>query len=173
MSNGSLIPVAPSLDEPLEILEACHGRIESQLVTLERLLAHLPQYGADSQAQQAAAAVIRYFDSAGRHHHEDEETDLFPRLRHRLARDADSLLAVLHDEHAQMERAWPLLRSVLQEIAAGKGDRLDGEQVRDYAALYRRHIERENRELLPLAAKVLAAHDIVELSAAMTARRST
>ncbi|MCK9283396.1 MAG: hemerythrin domain-containing protein [Rhodocyclaceae bacterium] len=172
MNNESLIPIAPGLDEPLEILEACHGRIESQLATLERLLEHVPRHGSDVQAQQAASAVIRYFDSAGRHHHEDEEMDLFPRLRRRLAENVDNMLAVLLAEHAQMERTWPLLRSILAEIAVGQSGHLDPDKVHAYTALYRRHIERENRELFPLAKKAFDAGDIAELSAAMTTRRS-
>ena len=31
MSSDSLLPIAPALDEPLEMLEACHQRIEQQL----------------------------------------------------------------------------------------------------------------------------------------------
>ena len=58
MSN-SLLPTAPALDEPLEMLEACHDRIEAQLRTLERLLAYLPGHGADEQARGAAQAKVR------------------------------------------------------------------------------------------------------------------
>ena len=54
-----LKPAAPGMDEPLEILEACHGRIEHQLQTLGRLLAHLPRAGADNQAASPAETFAR------------------------------------------------------------------------------------------------------------------
>src|SRR5687768_11399199 len=76
-------PVA-AFDEPLEMLEACHQKIEAQLATLERILPHLRQHGADADAKSAARAVMRYFDTAGVLHHRDEDEDLFPLLR-RLA----------------------------------------------------------------------------------------
>ena len=74
---------AASFDEPLEMLAACHERIEAQLGTLERLAQHLPRHGCDADARSAAAAVVRYFDTAGMLHHQDEDEDLFPLLRRR------------------------------------------------------------------------------------------
>ena len=78
MTHGLLGAVAPGFDRPLDVLEACHGRIAKQCDTLEKMLAHLPAHGADVQAQQAARAVLAYFDTAAVHHHDDEE--LGPRV---------------------------------------------------------------------------------------------
>lgn len=72
----SLLPgssAAAGFDAPLDMLSACHGRIEKQCATLRRLPAHLAEHGADVDARQAAANVVRYFDTAGRDHHADEE----------------------------------------------------------------------------------------------------
>ena len=44
---------APSFDEPLEMLSACHERIEAQLATLERLCEHLAAQGNDTEARSA------------------------------------------------------------------------------------------------------------------------
>ena len=71
----------PSFDEPLEMLAACHERIEEQLATLERMAAHLQRKGCDAEAKAAAQSVLRYFDTAGALHHQDEDHDLFPLLR--------------------------------------------------------------------------------------------
>ncbi len=68
----------PSFDEPLEMLAACHERIEAQLRTLERLGPHLEKHGCDAEAKAAAQAVLRYFDTAGRLHHQDEDDDQRP-----------------------------------------------------------------------------------------------
>ena len=80
MTVSLLGAAAPGFDRPLDVLEACHGRIARQCDTLGKLLAHLPTQGADAQAQQAARAVLTYFDTAAVHHHDDEERNLFPLL---------------------------------------------------------------------------------------------
>jgi hypothetical protein len=76
---------AVGFEVPLEMLAACHGRVQHQCETLLRLVAHLQAHGADRPAQEAASAVMRYFDTAARHHHEDEEQDLFPALLESMA----------------------------------------------------------------------------------------
>jgi len=169
--SDSLIGSAPSLDEPLEILEACHGRIEHQLATLERLADHLPAAGLDGQARQAAATVIRYFDTAGQHHHEDEEVDLFPKLLQRADEGVQTLVSQLLDDHARMSATWGALRRVLMGIREGREEMLDRAAVSAFAALYRQHIARENTELLPLARRTLTMAEITAMSLAMTRRR--
>jgi hemerythrin-like domain-containing protein len=171
----SLLPIAPGLDEPLEILAACHGRIEQQLQTLAKLLDHLPQHGADQQAQQAARAVLRYFDTAGRNHHADEEENLFPLLRLRAVDKPhlESALASLLGEHQQMETLWQTLQQQLLALADGDAMALDKLTAENFSQLYRNHIARENVEILPLAARLLTAEDVQQLSRAMTARRQS
>ena len=174
--NNSLLPHAPSLDEPLEMLEACHDRIEAQLKTLERLVPHLAAHGNDGQAQQAALAILRYFDRAGPNHHEDEEKDLFPTLRQRVSADdseaTQSLIDELLRDHAQMALALAAVRQQLHPLANGQPDgTLDAASVQRLATLYRQHIDKENQRLLPLARRTLSAADIATLSQHMTARR--
>lgn len=173
--SESLLPHAPSLDEPLEMLDACHDRIESQLRALERLAAHLPAHGADAQARQAANAVLRYFALAGPNHHEDEEWDLFPRLIGRAGSDeAPAVRALVDDllaEHARMAEAVDAVRRELRPIAEGARGTLDAEVLARMAALYRRHIARETRDLLPLARRLLTPGDIAALGRAMSVRR--
>jgi hypothetical protein len=41
MTVSLLGAAAPGFDRPLEVLEACHGRIAKQCDTLDKLLAHL------------------------------------------------------------------------------------------------------------------------------------
>jgi len=76
---GSCAPGA-GFEAPLEMLSACHARIERQCATLRRLVPHLAAHGTDADARAAAAAVMRYFDTSAVHHHADEEADLFPAL---------------------------------------------------------------------------------------------
>lgn len=171
--SDSLLPSAPSLDEPLEILEACHGRIESQLQTLARLLDHLPQHGADTQARQAATAVLRYFNTAGNNHHADEEENLFPLLRLRAGDQprTEALIAELLHDHEQMTVARSIVLAQLKRVTGGDAAALLRADVESMSAIYRAHIAHENTELLPLAARVLTPADQQNLSRAMTARR--
>jgi hemerythrin-like domain-containing protein len=127
---------APSFDDPLAMLRACHGRIQAQCATLRKLQAHLPTHGCDTQVQQAAQAVLRYFDTAGQHHHEDEEHDLFPRLRATGNAKATALITRLLAEHETMTAAWQRLRPQLLALAEARTATLDAEIVEGFIAAY-------------------------------------
>ena len=166
---------APSFDEPLEMLAACHERIEAQLGTLERLAEHLVRRGCDPEARSAARAVLRYFDTAGMLHHEDEDRDLFPLLRARAAERGHAAIAAaaeeLEREHETIEAQWRRLR--LRLLAVGKGEAwLDRDDVARFAWLQRRHIDRETSALLPFAREALDVSERAELGKRMAARRS-
>jgi hemerythrin-like domain-containing protein len=172
MTRSLLGAAAPGFDRPLEVLEACHGRIARQCDTLDKLLDHLPTHGADVQAQQAARAVLTYFDTAAVHHHDDEERNLFPLLERAGARGACDLVEALtleHDEHAQL---WLRVRPQLGQIADGHATVLDEALTRCFVALNRSHLEFENTHVLPLARQVLNPADIERLGRAMAARRN-
>ena len=64
---------AAGFEAPLEMLSACHGRVESQCQTLLRLPPHLAANGPDQAAREAAQNIMRYFDTSARNHHADEE----------------------------------------------------------------------------------------------------
>ena len=171
MTLSLLGTAAPGFGRPLEVLEACHGRIAKQCDTLEKLLAHLPTHGADTQAQQAARAVMAYFDTAAVHHHDDEERNLFPLLEQAGAPGACDLVETLTLEHDELALLWRRLRVALQQIASTEASSLDAALTRRFITLNRSHLEFENTHVLPLARQVLAAADIERLGRAMAARR--
>ena len=171
MSASLLGVAAPGFDRPLDVLEACHGRIAKQCDTLDKLLAHLPLHGADLQAQQAAHAVLTYFDTAAVHHHDDEERNLFPLLEQQNAPGACDLVETLTLEHDELALLWRRLRTGLQHIEAGLASTLDEALTRRFIALNRAHLEFENTHVLPLARQILGAADIERLGRAMVARR--
>lgn len=162
---------APGFDRPLEVLEACHGRIAKQCDTLEKLLAHLPTHGADAQAQQAARAVLTYFDTAAMHHHDDEERNLFPLLEQADAPGACDLVEALTLEHDELALVWRRLRVALQQIETGAASARDAALAQRFIALNRSHLEFENAHVLPLARQALGAAEIERLGRAMAARR--
>jgi hemerythrin-like domain-containing protein len=166
---------APGPDDPLALLSACHGRIARQCATLTRLAAHLPAQGSDAAAQTAAASVARYFDTAAAHHHEDEEADLFPALIESMAgSDAGCLHALVQGlvaEHRRLADLWTPLREVLSEIATGRPAALPAAQVQAFTEAYAAHIQREEDELLPMAARLISDDALADIGQAMKARR--
>ena len=168
-------PAAPSFDEPLEMLAACHERIEAQLCTLERLIEHLSANGCDQAAREAATQVMRYFDTAGVEHHRDEDEEIFPLLRRIAAeRDRPEVSAVingLEQDHSTMDNQWSRLRRRLDAIVAGRDARLDAEEVAPFAWLYRRHMEKESALVLPFARETIGETARAELGGRMAARR--
>ncbi len=167
---------AVGFEVPLEMLAACHGRVQSQCETLNRLVVHLGSHGADLQAQQAAVAVMRYFDTSARHHHADEEIDLFPALIESMAgSDAvclRALTASLTLEHRELELRWSHLRRQLEQVSGGHGASVAGDEVTGFVSLYEQHIAREESELLPMAQRLLSDEELDRIGLAMRTRRN-
>ena len=166
---------AVGFEAPLEMLSACHRRVERQCETLRRLVAHGASHGPDDDARVAAAAVMRYFDTAARDHHADEETDLFPALVESMAGSDAVCIRELVDsltlDHRALESRWQRLRVMLQSIAAGDPVHLDSAYVESFIRLYERHIAREEAELLPMASRLLGDDALNEIGKAMRERR--
>jgi len=184
MNPDSRIPGfhSPSagFEAPLEMLAACHGRIEQQCATLLRLAPHLAAHGTDTQApdtqaRAAAANVVRYFDTAALQHHADEEVDLFPALLESMAgSDAvciRDLTERLSAEHRLLEDAWRKLRGPLTKIATGEAATIAPVQLQAFADLYAAHLALEETELLPMAARLLGDAQIESIGRAMRERR--
>lgn len=167
---------APGFDRPLDLLHACHTRIEQRCDWLERLVDHVAEHGSDPAARAGAGQILRYFDDAGPKHHQDEEKDLFPVLLDLVApaerEAAGHLIDRLRIQHRQMEAAWGEMREELLQVAAGTLKRLDPQVAERFNRLYLEHIQAEESELLPLARRVLGAGHIARLGAAMAARRN-
>ncbi|RFC32159.1 MAG: Hemerythrin-like domain-containing protein [Candidatus Nitrotoga sp. MKT] len=168
LSGGTSIP---SFDNPLEMLLACHGKIQSQCATLRKLPQHLSSHGCDAQAQQAAQAILRYFDTAGQNHHDDEEQDLFPCLLATPNVEVHELIARLLDEHKVLNAAWQQLRPLLLDIAEGRATELDIKSTEHFIIVHDHHISLENTQLLPQAASLLDHVQLEALGRSMAARR--
>ncbi|HET7524661.1 MAG TPA: hemerythrin domain-containing protein [Burkholderiaceae bacterium] len=162
---------------PLEMLAACHLRLEAQCDTLRRLVPHVATHGADQQARDAASAIVRYFDTSARHHHADEEVDLFPALIESMAgSDAvclRDLAASLSADHREREHRWRHLRPALEQVASGDAAALAADEVQAFVGLYERHIAREEAELLPVAKRLLGDAELDRIGLAMRARRDS
>ena len=166
---------AASFEVPLEMLSACHGRVEAQCQTMLRLVPHLAANGPDQAAREAAQNIMRYFDTAAKHHHADEEEDLFPALL-RVAPQSErayltGLIDALLAQHRELELAWGQVRRKLEGLLLGAKPDLGMDEVERMVGLYRVHIAREEEQLLPLAAHLLEHAELDAVGRAMRLRR--
>jgi pyridoxamine 5'-phosphate oxidase len=173
--NLPLHDTAPDFDQPIAVLKHCHGRIRKQLATLEKLLHHLPEHGADEQARQAAANVLKYFDKAAHLHHDDEEQDLIPMLR-AVAQGEDAatlqaLAPVILQDHKDMDAMWQDLHEQLTLIADGSAAQLSAGTVQRFAQRYLSHMEREESTMAPMAVRLFSPQQMAQLGSAMQRRR--
>lgn len=166
---------AASTEVPLEMLAACHIRIEHQCNTLQRLASHLQEHGSDEQARQAAHNIMRYFDTAAVDHHADEEEDLFPALLDSVAGSDAVCIRDLIDrlcrEHRLLEAGWRKLRKTLLLVADGHDALLAQNEVDQFVSSYAEHLRCEEEELLPMAQRLLGQHHIDQIGRAMRIRR--
>jgi len=175
-ARPSLFSTVVGFDDPLEMLLACHRRIERQLETLERLQAHLQTHGMDADASLAAQSVLRYFVRAAEHHHEDEEKDLFPLLEMRIPAGEEkarfnALRENLEADHAAVREQWSRLRKPLEAIADGIPRALPAADVQRFVSAYRAHIAVEEGALQDLFARWIDDSDRGALGRSMRARR--
>ena len=163
--------------DPLGLLNDCHRRIERFLATLARVH-QLREGGKLEPADRAPLEnALAYFRDAAPRHTADEEDSLFPRLR--SAPDAESAferLDALEEDHKIAGRDHRTIDAIFRrwleqgELPAGESREL-GEALARLSALYARHIAVEDRELYPLARKLLGPHELAAVGSEMAARR--
>jgi pyridoxamine-phosphate oxidase len=173
--NDALPDSAPGFDQPIAVLKHCHDKIRKQITTMQNLLSHLAQYGANFDAQQGAKAVLQYFNKAAHLHHEDEEQDLMPMLLASAQDEDAALLQALVPEiladHRRMDLAWEQLKSPLEAIAAGGAAALSAADVASFADAYHAHMAKEEGQLAPMAKRIFSAAQMAQLGEAMQRRR--
>ncbi|HEY5239992.1 MAG TPA: hemerythrin domain-containing protein [Polyangiaceae bacterium] len=129
-------------DDPVERLGNTHRRMEQELAALE--------VAARAGDRQGLDLGLDFFASAAKRHHEDEEASLFPRLR------GNAELAPLLDALAAEHREHDAARRQIEELVRGNaGPGVIAAGVARFVGALRAHIEREDRELLPAAERVL------------------
>lgn len=171
----SLVAVpAAGFEQPFDMLEACHERVQRMLTLLARLREHLPQHGCDLQAQQAARDILRYFDQAAPQHHRDEELHVFPPLLSLRNAQIASVVLRLQEDHLLMESRWQDARNVLTRIAEGRLHALgpeDDSALDAFAGLYDAHVRAEEEIAYPAALELLDERALREMGEEMMQRR--
>jgi hemerythrin-like domain-containing protein len=153
------------LADPVVFLRAEHARQRALLAHLERVARHDegPTRGALARALAAWLACEMPL------HLRDERESLFPRLPEAEA----PFLADISAEAARLDAARVLLRADLARISMGHRPAPGfAERALDFVAAYRRHLAREDAELLPAAERSLSAGACTAIAIEMAARRS-
>jgi len=159
-------------DAPLDLLEACHGRIR-RFLSLARAVGEreLPK----AEAVEVAGQVVRYFRVKFPLHLLDEDLSLLPRLN---GRDplVDAALARMHAEHpvvdAQLEPLVALCEAVRSEGLASRARR---EAIVALAPsveqAFEAHLVHEEQVLFPAAKRLLTQDEQRALREELRGRR--
>jgi hemerythrin-like domain-containing protein len=148
-----------------------HFNIASVLTCLAHLLGEA-EAGRWAPEERLLSAVLQYLESYPEvYHHPKEDDYLFAAMRRRQPDLAETLDRV-HDEHVEGDRLLRGLRASLSAYFAGEGEFEDfRRKAMDYIAFERRHMQREERELLPLALRILEPEDWRAIDEAFAANR--
>lgn len=166
-------------DEPLGLLNDCHRRIEHFLDVLLRVAEDARGQALAPPQRDALEVGLRYFREAAPRHTDDEEHSLFPRMRASndpRIRDAMVKLQVLEADHRQANVAHDAVELLgMKWLKQGALDSADADRIgRLLVALremYRRHIDVEDQDVLPLAAQILKPEEIALIGFEMARRR--
>jgi len=127
-----------------------------RLSTLASALASEPP-GLD--VKEEAGTLRREIESAIYGHHRGEEEVLFPALIESVAGSdpvcLNEMTAFLAAEHRALEASWHPVHEVLGGIGAGERAASLAPVLGTFADAYLRHLEREEQELFPMAARLL------------------
>jgi hemerythrin-like domain-containing protein len=149
--------------DPLALIEEDHA-LQLELCNLLEYLADcLPEH-VNSAVARSAAAILR--QGLGPHLELEEEV-LFPLLRHRAqtikGSSLEAIMQQLEAEHAADEAFAQELAEELQllgDTGEARNPEMLGYMLRGFFQQQRRHIEWENRVLLPLARSTLTPDDL-------------
>jgi len=166
---------APDFDQPVELMKACHRRIEKFLGVLERVALSA---SLDAETRPALSTALNYFHTAGPRHNSDEEDDLFPML---LALDGhspqwkakiDELAADHHVADAMHQRLAELGASWLATGLLSNDDLLEFRSlVSQLLTFYAHHIAVEETDIFPVASTRLTPSQLQQIGQNMRARR--
>jgi hemerythrin-like domain-containing protein len=156
----------------LTALYAEHRSIAAVLSAMEALVREHRDRGmrVDPRVFRAMLYYLDVFPE--REHHPKEEKLLFARIRART-HDGDAVLDELGREHEAGARAIRELEQALVRFEEGGEAEFPafGAAVDRFAGAYRQHIQKEERDVMPLAQRVLTAADWSEIEAAFAAHR--
>lgn len=163
---------APSFDEPLDMLYACHDKVRQFCDQLDALPDYIEENGHGHAVLNTINSVVRYFEMAGPAHHQDEEDELFPLILARQPESAPKIEQLL-GEHGYLHSRWNAIRDDLLAFAKGELTELNATEIMEFTRQYREHAQREEAWLFPVAGQLISEDELREAGKRMAARRVT
>ena len=156
----------------LRIIHDEHAALAAMLRSILLLLSQHRRQGTLPDFAVLRAMLFYMDEFPEQRHHMKESALLFPKLRARSA-EANDVLDRLDQDHERGERAIrDLEHALLAFEMMGEARREAFEQAaQQYADFYFQHMALEEKQVLPLAERVLLAQDWAELDAAFIANR--
>jgi hemerythrin-like domain-containing protein len=171
--------VTHPFSDPTGLLSDCHRRIENFLGVLKSVADNCDRELTD-EAHASLGNALQYFREAAPKHTADEEESLFPRLR--ALADAELAAALGRLDDLEKDHRWAEVQHATVERLGHKyweNRRLSPDDaqifrnaVHQLQNMYRRHIDVEDLEIFPAAARVLCPELKSEIAQEMAARRS-
>jgi hemerythrin-like domain-containing protein len=167
-----------TFSDPTGLLSDCHRRVEMFLGMLEAVANGIDKPAAE-ETNRALQSALRYFAEAAPKHTADEEESLFPRLRRLHDPEADAALSKLDRLEADHRWAAPLHSEVERlgkkylctgHLSAAETDGFRT-AVSKLSAMYKEHIDVEDRLIFPLATKLLPLNEKSLIAKEMARRR--
>ena len=154
----------------LRIIRDEHAALSAMLRSILLLLAQHRRQGTLPDFADLRAMLFYVDEFPEKRHHRKESELLFPKLRARTSLSRE-LLDELDADHAKGERSIrDLEHALLGFEMMGEGRREAFEQAAaQYVEFYLAHMAQEEREILPLALRVLTVADWDELDLAFSA----
>jgi hemerythrin-like domain-containing protein len=163
--------------DPLGLLSDCHRRIEHFLAVLIRLCDKAKGGSLEADERELLDKASTYFRNAAPKHTADEEQSLFPRLRASAESEAPlARLTELEFEHVLAAR-WHEIVDSLATRWLSEGSLASEQSVsmthalKRLSEIYGRHIAVEDRELFPLANRLLRPDELAAVGREMAERR--
>jgi hemerythrin-like domain-containing protein len=155
--------------DPFAMLRGSHRRLEERLASLEEAARSLGDPASVADAIAECESVLAFFGRSVARHEEDEEKSLFPRLAQHS--ELSPVITALNAEHEQQRRLAEDLGAVVESLGYDPDARVLLGIVESLRTAYRRHIEREEKDLFPAAEKLLSPDNIADMAREMDARR--
>jgi len=137
------------------------------------------QVALNAEQRQALEVALRYFREASPRHTLDEEESLFPKLhacRDEAAQDALTAMEILEADHDRAEAGHAEVEHLGQKwLAEGRLTRQETARMADVLQslqrLYQKHIQIEDAQIFPMAARLLDSETIQVIGREMAERR--
>jgi hemerythrin-like domain-containing protein len=156
----------------LRVIHDEHAALSAMLRSILLLLSHHRRQGTLPDFASLRAMVFYMDEFPEQRHHLKESRLLFPKLRSRT-HEADAVLDRLDQDHAKGEHAIRDLEHALLgfEMMGESRRKVFEDAAQQYADFYFQHMSLEEKQIMPLAEKLLTAQDWAELDEAFAANR--